>query len=951
MADKTPFADLMRLDPQDPLSTDGFAFQSLNPLIIDRLLRVGARDHRHDGHAPLADPTEEPVVDLAPTSGTIGPGEEVAVTYTLVDTYGGETLGAPVGTYSTPDPIEPPTTEPEVEVETLGGTILPGSVFYGMTYTDDQGGETDIGVPIEVVVDPGSATNKITLSGLSAIVAEAEGATGWRLYKSTGVSRYHFLASGSSSQDQVIDDGNLCVDCTEVPPTENNTLGFNAITVNVPDSVMNTQAGVVAYRIYVALGGDFESPSLLDQQLIATLGDTFTYDTLATEVGRPPDVSSSLAGAAKIDPDTDILDWHFKRPVPTFDDLPEGEQGDMRVTLSDGRLWIVLDAEGAEGPLDWAQIRGDGSSSGVGHEIWNAGVAMPDRGILDIHGPGVTVTDDPGTGRTIVLISGGGSGTGGFEGAYVEDADVELAIPDDESFIETPVLAVAEDAVIGEDTSFPRLELWLTHPAPSDLRGWLVHPDGTRYRFLSANTGANGLGSAFGESTRCVITPDADLSIINAFDDAEGEFTPDGDWSSMLGKIIVGDWKLRFQDTWSPDAGTLEAWGLRFTAGSPDHGSIGVNTRAGIDFNEDSAEGPTRTSLYPRQRQGALSNEDYWVGAWPDADYWLDESNGSQFSVAGDELVPTTLAEKRLVYTGFMAGSHWLDDWSVTARFEIQATHAADWGEFAVGLVDEDGNEVFGSIGDDHAGLRLYRKMAGEAEVQITESAVGAPPVGEGWLKFGRSGDEFYVERYEADPTANAYVDRRTWTPSGSLAILRRKLGYGFNKRSRPKLRMRPGHLAGVTYLGAPGMTVSGRGLEYWSYELWVGWEQGEVPKARPLFEEPQEPATLTLAAGFTGELKSSISGNRAYLEGTIQTTNDALGEPLAAVLPPELRPEAAVNLAVPLEIVGPAYRKPVEHHMFSLDTAGLLQRFTNMELEVDETAHLYFDQINWRVE
>ena len=54
--------------------------------------------------------------------------------------------------------------------------------------------------------------------------------------------------------------------------------------------------------------------------------------------------------------------------------------------------------------------------------ITDEGVALPQRAILNFTGAGVTVTDDPANGRTIVTIPGGGSG-GGSQTPWAQDID------------------------------------------------------------------------------------------------------------------------------------------------------------------------------------------------------------------------------------------------------------------------------------------------------------------------------------------------------------------------------------------------------------------------------------------------------------------------------------------------------------------------------------------------
>jgi|SRR5215471_2243539 len=56
---------------------------------------------------------------------------------------------------------------------------------------------------------------------------------------------------------------------------------------------------------------------------------------------------------------------------------------------------------------------GGGTPDGVGYDTITAtGTPLPKHGVINFLGPGVTVADDSGNGRTNVTIPGGGSGTG-----------------------------------------------------------------------------------------------------------------------------------------------------------------------------------------------------------------------------------------------------------------------------------------------------------------------------------------------------------------------------------------------------------------------------------------------------------------------------------------------------------------------------------------------------------
>lgn len=470
---KTSFAGLTALEAGEALSLDGYSFQALNPLIIDRLLKLGARTHRHDEHAGLVNPIDVPTLELV-SDGTLPPDADISVGYTLVDSQGGETLMAPVAQVTTSPALEAPDVAPLWDVSALGGHIVAGTYVYVLTLTDPNG-ETTAGPSFFVNVDPGTDTNMVTISGLTDIVDSVDGATGWRLYKSGATGQPHFLAAGGQSLDYVEDDGLLCADCNVVPPQQNTTSVAQGVEFTVPVTTTNAQTGVVAYRIYASIGGAFESPSFVEQR--ADFGTLILYRQIVVEPGAPPDVNTSYDGAQKIDPDTEIVDWHWKRPVADESALPyPAEEGDVRVTLDDGEFfvfrtdqWLPFTAPAAywKAPvasapdlplvgntpgdvrmeletrslwyytgMAWVQL------TAPPHEIWGLG-PYPQQPALQILGEGVAIADDPVNHRTVVTITGSGGGGGGG-GPLAMDDKVEWK---DARGITRASLAVQRDVI------------------------------------------------------------------------------------------------------------------------------------------------------------------------------------------------------------------------------------------------------------------------------------------------------------------------------------------------------------------------------------------------------------------------------------------------------------------------------------------------------------------------
>lgn len=527
---KTQFAGLTALDPGEPLSTDGYAFQAVNPLITDPLLKLGARTHRHDEHPPIADPIDAPGLTLT-QDGNLPADADIAITYTLIDSDGGETRPAPAALVTTAPAMDPPDGAALVEVQDTGGHILAGSYSYAITLTDPNG-ETPAGAPFFVDVPPGTDTNVVILTGFADIVEATPGATGWRLYKSSSVGQLHFLAAGGVGLDEVTDDGMLCADCNVTPPTQNTTSVAQGIDVLVPETVTNSATGVVGYRIYAAVGGAFASPSYVEQR--DDFGVTQHYTHIVVNPGMPPDVSTSFGGAQKINPDTDLLNWHWKQPVPTVADLPEpSEGGDVRVVEEDGTVWIydaaannwhqfeapamywkpaVADVPDLPPVGDPNNVVGDvrmvlstrnlwsftagGQWTNITsppHNILSDIAVMPQRGNLQFIN--CDVEDDQANDRTIVTAKGDGGGGGGLpaklkislnEGVeWVDDAGVtQLKLRGQRNITEYPWISDGFDEAplagwggapgnVGVSDPPGNLVPLDTHPLTTDKAYWM----------------------------------------------------------------------------------------------------------------------------------------------------------------------------------------------------------------------------------------------------------------------------------------------------------------------------------------------------------------------------------------------------------------------------------------------------------------------------------------------
>lgn len=337
---KTIFAGLTVLDAGESLSTDSGAFTGRDRVTIDRLLHVGAKTHRHTGEEGLVSPPTPLSASVLASAGTIGAELDISVGYTLEDISGGETMLSPSVTVSTGPPLPGPRAAPSAAADYTAGGLLVNTYFYAATFSDGEGGETPLGPSIGVERQPGFASGRVVVSNLTFGLEEA-GAAGWRLYRATGGGSYGLIATGGAGEDTFIDDGSNNVDCDITPPAgeENTTVGISTLLVTLPGSA--AVAGATSVNVYASVTGDFGGGSLLGQFPVSSAGATVAYSTLTLGEASPPDVNLSIGGAHKIDPDQELLDWHWKRPVETAAELPLGdEEGDVRIARDTRIAWI-----------------------------------------------------------------------------------------------------------------------------------------------------------------------------------------------------------------------------------------------------------------------------------------------------------------------------------------------------------------------------------------------------------------------------------------------------------------------------------------------------------------------------------------------------------------------------------------------------------------------------------
>lgn len=402
--ERTSFAGIAKLDPNDPLSTEGYQFQHEDREVIDHFLQVGAQTHRHDEHPALADPAAPPVLAITPSGGAIGADLEITVAYTLIDAYGGETAPSSAAVVQTPPGLAAPGSAMAASANPSSGMLLAGYYYYAATVTDGQGGETALSDEARVYVDPGYASGQIHLSGLSGLVGLASGVL-WRLWRRVEGGPWGLLAQGTA--DSYIDDGTVAADATLSPPRfTGTTRATSQLHVTVPSGL---PSAAQQFRIYAGIEGEeFSNPSRLGTYPLADQGSLKTYPSLDLQDGRPPSQSRSVQGARKIDPDTELVDWHWRRPVNSSAALPSGAAGDVRYVMDENRPYGVPSGAGATGPGGWAALGGMAVVRSGGQPVLNVRVLE----FVGSGGTGVEVTPLGGGSARMTVAASGSSGGG-----------------------------------------------------------------------------------------------------------------------------------------------------------------------------------------------------------------------------------------------------------------------------------------------------------------------------------------------------------------------------------------------------------------------------------------------------------------------------------------------------------------------------------------------------------
>jgi hypothetical protein len=357
---KTRFAGLTELTPGENPNVDNSSLFSENPSITDHFLEIGAVTHRHDAHPGLGTPALAPSGSIQPTGGSFGADVDIALGYTLIDADGGETLISPTTTLSTEPPYDPPESAPRATVTYSSGALMADTFYYGLTLTDLQGGETPLGPIVNVDREPGPTFASITLDGLTADFG-IHGAVAWRLYRARSGENFGYIASGTA--DRFVDSGQGCVDCGQLPPTQNRTNRTNRVQIQIPAAALasGVASGAAGFRVYGSMDGTFTGDCLLGEYPLASGGSALVYTSYSPLRGNPPDVSTSVRGASKIDAETSLTNHHWRSPVANSGLLPATVMpyGETRRALDTGEVYVAF-GQAFAGGSGWTKVASGG---------------------------------------------------------------------------------------------------------------------------------------------------------------------------------------------------------------------------------------------------------------------------------------------------------------------------------------------------------------------------------------------------------------------------------------------------------------------------------------------------------------------------------------------------------------------------------------------------------------
>jgi hypothetical protein len=302
MARYTERWGLSILGSGDSLQADGYKFTDADRHLIDRLLTYATEQHRHTGLIGY-DPSPQLALALAlqTTGGSLAAGARYYYRYTVIDAYGNESGGSPMGHIDTPTALVAPGA-PALSYVTGSGNLLPGPYGYVLSaYVGASTRETKA-TNAALVTIPGALPNNEIALILPALPPGADGLNVYR--KSPNGMHYLWITSiaNPTAMQQWVDDGSIEGDCDRSLPGTNTAGGTNAVVVNLPADAPVVDGA--SWKVYRTVDPTYWGRSFL--KTITPIGATpqtprgFTDTGLATEVGGPPAKAQTISSPPKI---------------------------------------------------------------------------------------------------------------------------------------------------------------------------------------------------------------------------------------------------------------------------------------------------------------------------------------------------------------------------------------------------------------------------------------------------------------------------------------------------------------------------------------------------------------------------------------------------------------------------------------------------------------------------
>lgn len=297
--------------PGTSIDDDGGKFSDSDRLLLDRILQQFESHSHQAGGTRLGDPSAAPTANLLSSGGSLPGGRTYAYAVTFIDQFGMETAPSPTVTVTTPSAVSAPLA-PDVQTA-VGGSLVAGTYYYGITYLTADGGETSMSNPNVATVVAGEGSVIVAWGDLPSAVTQV---SVWR--RPTSKTYFTRIATvggtGATDDGSVLDDPCAC-EPENQPPDTDETSSSSSVTVTLSSAdqaVLNasgsTLQGWCLYR--TELVGSWPGQALVQRVALHTTADDpdTPFVTSWTDIGddllygAPPSRSQTLQPPTAITP-------------------------------------------------------------------------------------------------------------------------------------------------------------------------------------------------------------------------------------------------------------------------------------------------------------------------------------------------------------------------------------------------------------------------------------------------------------------------------------------------------------------------------------------------------------------------------------------------------------------------------------------------------------------------